>query len=63
LIVYPRPGFEIKQATVYPNTTFISAPLIDISATEIREKLKKHESVTGMVPDQVANYLLLKNIL
>ena len=57
LIVYPRPGFQNSNASQFPNTTFISAPLIDISATEIREKLKKGESITDLVPEKVIIYL------
>jgi len=57
LIVYPRPGFENSRNTRFPNITFISAPLIDISATEIRRKLAKGESISGLVPERVAKFL------
>jgi nicotinate-nucleotide adenylyltransferase len=57
LIVYPRPGYQKNSDSQFPNTTFISAPLIDISATEIREKLKKGESITDLVPEKVVIYL------
>ncbi len=57
LIVYPRPGFQNKGGDQIPNTTFISAPLLDISATEIRKKLEKGESIADMVPEKVEEYL------
>jgi len=57
LIVYPRPGFENKEIAPFPNITFISAPLIDISATEIRRRLSNGESFSGMVPERVAEFL------
>ena len=57
LIVYPRPDFNTESLPQFVNTTIISAPLIDLSATEIREKLIKGESVTGMVPEKVALFL------
>ena len=57
LIVYPRPGFENLENSQTPNITFILAQLIDISATEIRGKLKKGESIAGMVPGKVEEYL------
>lgn len=57
LIVYPRPGIQKEAIVQFPNTTVISAPLIDLSATEIREKLKKGESIEDMVPEKVAFYL------
>lgn len=57
LIVYPRPGFENMGSAPFPNITFISAPLIDISATEIRRKLAMGESISGMVPGKVDLFL------
>ena len=57
LIVYPRPGFNTERLPKFPNTTIISAPLINLSATEIREKLTNGESVTGMVPEKVDLFL------
>ena len=57
LIVYPRPGFQNSNAGQLANTTFISAPLFDISATEIRNKLKKGESIADLVPEKVIIYL------
>jgi len=57
LIVYPRPGFNTQSLPLFENTTIISAPLIDLSATEIRRKLIKGESITGMVPQKVAMFL------
>ena len=57
LIVYPRPDFNTESLSQFPNTILISAPLIDLSATEIREKLVKGESIAGMVPEKVASFL------
>ena len=57
LIVYPRPGFQINENFRFSNIRFVSAPLIDISATEIRRKLAKGESVSGMVPEKVDLFL------
>lgn len=39
VIVYPRPGYPIDAATLPPNVTLASTPLIDISSTEIRRKI------------------------
>ncbi len=57
LIVYPRPGFEDTDNRNFRNTTFIPAPLINLSATEIRNKLAKGESIAYLVPEKVALYL------
>lgn len=57
LIVYPRPGFKTEKLPQFLNTTFISAPLIDLSATKIREKLERGESIVEMVPEKIALFL------
>jgi nicotinate-nucleotide adenylyltransferase len=57
LIVYPRPDFNTESLPQFVNTTIISAPLIDLSATEIRQKLIKGDSIKGMVPEKVALFL------
>jgi nicotinate-nucleotide adenylyltransferase len=57
LIVYPRHGFNYESLPQFTNTTFIQAPLIDLSATEIRRKLIKGEPVQGMVHQDVAGFL------
>jgi len=59
LIVYPRPDFDTEILPEFSNVTIITAPLIDLSATEIREKLVKGESIAGMVPEKVVEYLKL----
>ena len=38
LIVYPRPGFELKD--IPADVTIADTPLIDISSTEIRAQIK-----------------------
>ena len=57
LIVYPRPEFDTASLPGFSNTILISAPLFDLSATEIREKLVKGDSITDMVPEKVAMFL------
>lgn len=61
LIVYPRPGFPDQINLQFLNTVFISAPMIDLSATEIRKKLAKGESIAEMVPEKVALFLHRNN--
>jgi len=43
VIVYPRDD--------YPST--IQLPLLDISSTEIRYRVKRHDSIKGLVPDGI----------
>ena len=52
LIVYTRPGFE---ATPIPSIDMVllEAPLLEISATEIRKLIKEGKSARYLVPDKV----------
>jgi nicotinate-nucleotide adenylyltransferase len=53
LYVYHRPGFQLVLD--HPNHSLIKAPLLDISATMIREAIKRGKSVKYLVPDKVLN--------
>jgi nicotinate-nucleotide adenylyltransferase len=57
IYVYRRPGYELGKFAEYPNVTVIDAPLLDISATFIRDNLKHKRSIQYLVPDKVFEYL------
>jgi len=61
LIVYPRPGYENEELVHHPNVTLLDAPLLDISSTEIRERLREKLSLIPLVPQKVADYIQIKN--
>lgn len=50
-ILYPRPGFEVKD--VPDNVHIVNAPLLEISATAIRKNIKEGKSIRYFVPDNV----------
>jgi len=52
LLIYRRPGFEINN-TLNANITIMEAPLLEISATHIRELIKLGKSIRYLVPDVV----------
>jgi nicotinate-nucleotide adenylyltransferase len=54
IYVYERPGFSAEQ-TMVNNLHRLTAPLLEISATRIRELLKQNKSIRFLVPDAVAN--------
>ena len=58
LIVYPRPGYENEELANHPNVTLLDAPLLDISSTEIRERLNNGLTLDPLVPKRVADYIL-----
>jgi len=55
-IVYNRPGFEVTD-THGANMTILKAPLLDISATYIRDQVKENRSIRYIVPDAVREYI------
>lgn len=50
-ILYPRQGFDI--ASPPENVKIINAPLLEISATDIRKKIKEGKSIRYLLPDNV----------
>lgn len=52
VFVYLRPGFEI-QNTIHAKLTIVDAPLLQISATQIRQLIKEGKSIRYMVPEKV----------
>ena len=51
LIVYPREGCKVENLP--ENVCFLDAPLMKVSSTMIREKVKNGEKVTGLVPVEI----------
>lgn len=60
IIVYPRINNEKKCEFAFEqheNILRIDAPIIEISATQIREMIKNHKNVKPMLPPSVFDYL------
>lgn len=52
LYVYERPGFVVEN-NIGARLTVLNAPLLQLSATQIRKYIKEGKSVRYMVPDKV----------
>lgn len=54
LYVYKRPGHEISHVYEGSRVEVLQAPMLEISATHIRNTIKAGKSIRYLVPDKVA---------
>ena len=60
--IMQRPGYPIDWASVDPNARslkdhVVQIPQLDISATQIRDRVRAGESIDGLVPPSVREYI------
>jgi nicotinate-nucleotide adenylyltransferase len=55
--VYPRTGSITTDLPDMPGITFVKAPILDISATFIRQCIREEKSIKYLLPDEVAEYI------
>lgn len=60
ILVYPRPG-EVKTLD-HPGVSYLEAPLLDISATFIRQSIHEGLSVRYLLPERVEQYITDKKL-
>ncbi len=60
ILVYPRPG-EVKTLD-HPGVKYLDAPLLDISATFIRQSIQEGFSVRYLLPERVEQYIEAKKL-
>lgn len=53
IYVYPRPGTPLPDLAPFPRVQVVQAPLLDISATYIRQSLRQGLSIRYLVPAAV----------
>jgi nicotinate-nucleotide adenylyltransferase len=63
LDVYPRPnGVSSIKIKNHPNVRMVQAPLLDISATYIRDAIKSGKSIKYIVHEKVEQYIADKKL-
>ncbi len=60
LYVYPRPGATPSPFRDHAAVRLVPAPLLDISATFIRDSIRQHRSITYLVPEVVEEMIRRK---
>jgi len=60
LYVYPRTNAQPSELKTHPNVKFVDVPMLDISATFIRNCIRKNQSVRYLVPDAVEEMIRAK---
>jgi len=60
LYVYPRPGVQLSDRSSHPKVKTVEAPLLNISATFIRECVRRGHSVRYLVPDPLEEMIRIK---
>ena len=63
ILIYPRRGYEINIPEQYSSkVSIVDAPLIEISSTQIRERLSQMKDITFYVPEEVEKYIVMNKL-
>jgi len=55
--VYPRPGSETHELTRHPSVFLFNAPMVEISATFIRQGIRDKKNMSYFLPEKVYQYI------
>lgn len=58
LYVYPRPGYDMGEYAQDPSISVFEAPLMEISASFIRQGIKARKNMQFWMPQKVYDYIL-----
>ncbi len=60
ILIFPRKGCDFSCEGLPKNVILMNAPLFPVSSTEIREKIKRGESLTCCLPESVLSEIRKK---
>ena len=55
--VYPRPGSQHHELTRHPSVKVFDAPMVEISASFIREAIRKGKNMSYFLPEKTYKYI------
>lgn len=58
VVIYPRLGSTVDRASLPAGVTLADTPLLDISSTEVRRRIRRGEPIDGMVPECVKEKIM-----
>ena len=50
-------GWSLAESHPARGAVYVEGPMVDVSATEIRDQVRADKSIAGLVPDRVADYI------
>src|SRR5690606_8714037 len=62
IAVYPRPGFLGHELEQHPSIRMTDTPLMELSATFVRQAVKAGKSIRYFVPDAVMDFIEKKGL-
>lgn len=62
IYVYQRPQYDLGELQHHKNVTVVEAPMLNISASYVRECIKSNHSIQYLVPDKVYEYINGSNL-
>lgn len=66
VLIYPRPGSDLhRQQAVFaehPSVQWVDAPMMDLSSTRIRQRVRDGQDISGMVPAAVRDCILANGL-
>ena len=62
IYVYPRKDCSFSPLQEHPSIHLLNSPLLDISATQIRELIKKDKDIQAFLPEKVYQEIIRKGL-
>lgn len=62
IMVYPRPGYDGGELKKHPSVVLTETPVMELSATFVRQAIKAGKNIQFFVPDKVIEFIDKKGL-